>query len=113
MINFHVRFIYSQISFDYKVSRAYKKFYGLEIEPDSELRDSLATKERNLKYERIKKNDLCHYAGDKYKCKTHIKDNSCVCHIKQPLDHNNNKNDNIWFPEIEKQGGWNQYFWVR
>ena len=103
-----------QILFDYIVLRAYRKYFGLETVSDLELGDSLAFKKRKLEFERNKKNDICHYVGDKYKCKKGLKvENTCICHIKQPLDHNNNKNDNIWFPEIEKQGGWNQYFWVR
>ena len=40
-------------------------------------------------------------------------ENCCVCHIKQPLDHKNKNSDNIYFPEIKKQGGWNQYFLAR
>ena len=45
-----------------------------------------------------------------YDCNSDDCHNCCMCYIKQPLDHFENKNENSWAHEFQNQGGWKQRF---
>ena len=48
-----------------------------------------------------------------YDCNSDDCHNCCMCYIKQPLDHFENKNENSWAQKLQSQGGWKQRFMVK
>jgi len=48
-----------------------------------------------------------------YDCNSDDCHNCCMCYMKQPLDHFENKNKNSWAQKLQNQGGWTQRFMVK
>ena len=58
--------------------------------------------------------NMCHPEGEKFECYNDSNKNHCVCHLEQPLDHNNsNISDNPSLTEMGEERNWKQTFLAR
>ena len=58
--------------------------------------------------------NMCHPEGEKFECYNDSYKNHCVCHLEQPLDHNNsNISDNPSLTEMGEERNWKQTFLAR
>ena len=58
--------------------------------------------------------NMCHPEGEKFECYNDSNKNHCICHLEQPLDHNNsNISDNPSLTEMGEERNWKQTFLAR
>ena len=62
----------------------------------------------------LKNKNMCHPEGEKFECYNDSNNNHCVCHLEQPLDHNNsNISDDQSLKEMGEERNWKQTFLAR
>ena len=56
------------------------------------------------------KKNMCHPEGEKFECYNDYSKNHCICHLEQPLDHDNY---NTTITELGEENNWKQPFITR